>query len=200
MKVLSHIARILLGALLLVSVAHADDLFETTGALALGDPTQQGRLSRNGVPTDWSGSVFPGVINPGVTYHYETFAVNVGVTPFIQITMDSLSANTFASAYLGSYDATNLSTNYLGDAGSSGNYFGTDPISFQVFVPTNDWLVIVINNTAGNNGGVGDPFHLIVQGYLDTEYTETPEPSSLLMVGSGVLGVAGLLRRKLNLG
>ena len=75
-------------------------------------------------------------------------------------------------------------------------YYGTDPISFQIYVPTGDELVLVINNTASGGVGVGDPYTIYVQGYLDSEYTSTPEPSSLLLLGSGVLGLAGLVRRK----
>lgn len=192
---------ILLGVLLLVSVAQANDLLSVSGAVALTDPTQQGRISRNGVFSDWSApKPFPGVINTTTTYHYTEYSVNVGVTPYIQVTFDSVSPNTFVAAFLGSYDSTNIGSTYLGDPGRSGNLFGVDPLSFQVFVPVTETLVVVINNTAAGNVGVGDPYNLIVQGYLDTQFTSTPEPSSLVLLGSGVLGVAGLIRRKLNLG
>lgn len=201
MKRVFRFARIILGILLLASVAYADDLLFASGAVSATDPTQLGRISRNGVFSDWSAAKpFPGVINTTTTYHYTDYFINVGVTPYIEITFDSVSPNTFVAAFLNSYDPTNIGATYLGDPGRSGNLFGVDPLTFQVFVPARETLVVVINNTAAGNVGVGDPFNLIVQGYLDTQFTSTPEPSSLLLLGSGALGIAGLVRRKLYLG
>jgi hypothetical protein len=198
MKKAFHFATILLGVLLLASLAHADNLLDVTGALQLSDPTQLGRISRDGIASDWSQQkTFPGVINTGVTYHYTEYFVNVGVTPFIEVTLDS-SPNVFVAGFLGGYDPTNIATFYLGDPGVS-EPFGF-PSSFQVFVPKGQTLTLVINNTGGNDVGVGDPYELIVQGFIDTQFTSTPEPSSLLLLGSGALGVAGLIRRKVNLG
>jgi hypothetical protein len=199
MKMLSKIAFVALVALLLASVAQADLLTTFTTSISAGDPTQLGRISRNGIPSDWSGlKPFPGIINPLTVYNYHTFSVNSGVTPFIFITIDSVPGNTFASAYFPTYDPTNLSLNYLGDAGSSGNYFGTDPVSFEVFVPVRSNFLVVVNTSS--NVGIGQPFTITVQGFLDDQFTSTPEPGTLVLFGSGMLGVVGLVRRKLKIG
>ena len=199
MKKLSKISIVLLGTLLLASVAQADLLTTFTTSIAANDPTQLGRISRNAIPSDWSSvKAFPGVINPTTTYNYHTYTINSGVTPYIFITMDSVPANTFASAYLPSYDPTNLALNYIGDAGSSGNYFGIDPVSFEVYVPIHTNFLIVVNTSS--NAGIGQPFTITVQGFIDDQFTPTPEPSSMLLLGSGVLGIAGVIRRKMNLG
>jgi PEP-CTERM motif len=199
MKMLSKIAFVALVALLLASVAQADLLTTFTTSISAGDPTQLGRISRNGIPSDWSGlKPFPGIINPLTVYNYHTFSVNSGVTPFIFITIDSVPGNTFASAYFPTYDPTNLSLNYLGDAGSSGNYFGTDPVSFEVFVPVRSNFLVVVNTSS--NAGIGQPFTITVQGFLDDQFTSTPEPGTLVLFGSGMLGVVGLVRRKLKIG
>jgi hypothetical protein len=185
MKMISAFARVLILATSLAApVAYADILLDTTGSVMLTDPTQLGRLSRNGDPQNWGGvEPFSGVINTTTTYHYTTFFVEVGLTPFIQIDFNG-SANVFVSAYLGSYNPASMSTNWLGDAGFSGLLFGTDVPFFDVKVAPNSIIAIVVNNTAGGNGGVGDPFHLIVEGYIDAEFTSSarvPEPSTLLL-------------------
>jgi hypothetical protein len=134
-------------------LAQASPVYTSTVALSGADAVQQGRLSRNGVPQDWSGSEpFSGVINTGLSYHYRTFTLDMdtllaGLTPapYLQISVDSLSTTTFFSAYLDSYDPLNKATNWLGDAGTSGNAFGVDPLFFQVIVPTGHDLVLLMN-------------------------------------------------------
>ena len=198
MKRAFRAANILLGIVLLASLVHADNLMDVTGALTFNDPQQLGRISRNGIPSDWSQQkAFPGWINTSTTYWYTVYTVNAGVTPYIEVSLNS-TASVFVAAYFGGYNPSNPTATYWGDAGSSQPFGG--PSSFQVVVPEFQDLTLVINNTAGSGGGVGDPYELIVQGYLDTQYTNTPEPSSLLLLGSGALGIAGLVRRRLHLG
>jgi hypothetical protein len=138
------------------------------------------------------------VINTTTTYHYHLYTVNVGITPFVQITFDSTSPNTFISAYDASYlpdsagaPTLGFNTNWLGDAGGSGNFFGTDPLFFQVLVPINDTLVIVVNNTGGANVGVGDVFNqILVEGFIDSSFDDppsVPEPSAMVLSGCGLL-------------
>ena len=131
------VAFCLVACVMFSSLAAAEEIFTTTDALTAADPTQLGRLSRNGLAQDWIGSEpFPGVINPTTTYFYTAYEITVPTGgQFLQIEVDSVSTNTFVSAYSGAYDPTNLATNWLGDAGTSGNFFGTDPLFFQVIAP-----------------------------------------------------------------
>jgi hypothetical protein len=173
---------------LLAGVASAD-VIATFGPTSLSnaDPTQMGRLSRNGIPQDWAGDEsFPGTLNPAIAYHYETFSVNVGSLPFVQIEMDDISTFEFISAYNASFNPLSLSTNWLGDAGTSGNFFGVDPVFFQVIVPVNGTLVLVVNNTTGGalTGGTTGTFSIRVEGFLDQNFdtpVATPEPSSVIL-------------------
>jgi hypothetical protein len=94
---------------------------------------------------------------------------------FVKISMDDPIGDLFAPAYLDSYSPASEATNYLGDAGFSGQNPG-DPGYFQVIVPPNHTLIVVVNDTTVNNGGVGSPFAIQVQGFLDTQYTTDSTP------------------------
>lgn len=180
MKIIRSFARMLVLALtVLTAAAHANVLLDVSGSLSAGDPTQLGRLSRNGILQDWAGTeTYPGAINLATVYHYHTYTIPVGAARYVQVMFDSASANTFVSAYLSSYAPANLATNWVGDAGGSGNFFGTDPRYFNVLVPASSTLVVVVNETAA--GGVGAPFRLIVEGYVDVNYTSTVASATTL--------------------
>jgi PEP-CTERM motif len=196
------IGTLFVGLFLAAGTAQAIPLLDVTGALTLLDPTQTGRLSRDGVPSDWSGpKAFPGVLNPSTTYHYEAFLINVGMTPFIQISDDTTAGNLFFSAYDTTYSPDSagapnfgFDTNYLGDAGFSGDPFPGDPQFFQVVVPANHNLLVIVNNTAANNVGVGDSFHLLVEGFIDSQFTDpppsVPEPTTMLLSATGLAFLA----------
>src|SRR6266478_4535617 len=77
----------------------------TSTGLKSTDPTQLGRISRDGITSDWSTpKAFPGVFNPTTVYNYEIFTVNVGATPYIQVSFDDPATTEFVSAYRGSYN------------------------------------------------------------------------------------------------
>ncbi|MDQ2711334.1 MAG: PEP-CTERM sorting domain-containing protein [Acidobacteriota bacterium] len=196
----SKLTKALVVAVLGSAVTFGATIYDS-GILALNanDPTQLGRISRNGVPSDWSTpKAFPGIINPTTVYTFNTYAVSDTNFKYVQITFDSPSLNTFASAYLGTYDPRNLALNYLGDAGYSGNSFGTDPLVFQVVDPLSSDLQIVVNTSSP--AGIGAPFHIIVEGFTDTNFddTITPEPATAALSLAGVLmvGVALFMRRR----
>ncbi len=193
---------------LMCGFANATVIDTETLTLTSADPTQMSRLSRNGVPQDWSGSEpFPGVINPTTSYHYITLDLDVGALEaglgfsyggFVQIDFDSTATTTFLSAYLDAYSPSNLATNWLGDAGTSGNFFGVDPLFFQVVVPSAHDLVLVLNETT-TNGGLNLPGDVTVEAFADTEFTDlspattppaVPEPSTLSLLMGGIAFVA----------
>ncbi len=204
--------------LLVCGLAQGTVITTFTDFLVATDPTQTGRLSRNGVAQDWANDeVFPGVLNTGSVYHYQTYSVNVGVTPFIQIDVDSLAATTFVSAYLTSYlpDSAGMpnlgfDTNWLGDAGSSGDLVPGDPLFFQVIAPMFSDLILVVSQTSVGSGataGIGNtnPYTITVEGFIDSAFTDpptVPEPAAIVLSGGGLLMIALLrvARRRLRSG
>lgn len=186
MKIISALARVCLLTLsLAIPAVHADVLLDITDHLVSANPTQAGRLGRNGVPQDWAGSeAYPGEINGGTMYHYKTYLVSVGALRYVQVFVDAqggASGNVFSSAYTTSYNPASKATNWAGDAGISGNFFfGSDPNYFNVLVPANSMLVVVINETSAS--ALNQNYRLIVEGYLDANFTQkagcAPTPSS----------------------
>ena len=175
-------------------------------SITAANPTQLGRLSRSGVISDWSTTkAFPGVLNATTVYSYVTFDVVVPYYyPYIQVTIDSVQANTFASAYAGAYlpnpTAANrgLDVDYLGDAGTSGNLVGgTDPIGFQVILPASKDLIVVVNTTAA--AGLGQNFDILVEGFTDNQFDDTPpttpEPATMATAATCLIGIAAFRKR-----
>ncbi len=181
-------------------------------SVTAADPDQAGRLSRNNVPQDWSGGEeYPGEINTGTTYHYTSFivpfAANALQDVYYQIDIDDAATDLFSSAYLGVYDPLAKQVNWLGDAGTSGNYFGVNPLFYQVVVPAGGVLRLVFNSTNAPNatppGVPTSTADYLVEAFSDTEYDEdfqtaaVPEPATWAMTvgGFGVIGSA-MRRRK----
>jgi hypothetical protein len=155
-------------------------------SLTPADPSQQGRLLRDGVPSDWTGfKPFPGTFANATTFRYEALAVPISPYPFLQISVDDPNGAIFAAGYFNSYHpdplARNLGldVNYLGDAGSSGNPFG-NPSAFQIFIPnpSANHLVVVVTGLVPS---ISSPFRILVEGFYDPQYNDTtpvPEPAS----------------------
>lgn len=162
-------------------------------AINADDPTQLGRLSRDYIPSDWSAAKdFPGVFNPTTEYNFHVFPIVDKNYSYVQITMNVDSNDLFAAAYLNSFNPNNLESSYLGDEGGWSGFPG-DPAVFQVVVPLGQTLDVVVNTT--DPAGIGTPFQILVEGYTDTQFddTITPEPSSAVLSGAGLLACGALL-------
>ena len=210
LNTLKSVGRALLAAgtfVALLGSAQATVIYSGSVSIAAGDPTQLGRISRGNIPQDWTGGeTFQGVINPTVSYAYKVLTLNIPaleagyVAPgrFLQISIDSASINTFVAAFSPSYVSTSIATNWLGDAGSSGNPFG-GPRFFQIIIPAGQPLVLVLNETTAGAGIAAGPAGILVEAFTDTQFTDlvaVPEPTSLLLMSTGVMALLALRRRR----
>jgi len=73
--------------------------------------------------------------------------------------------------------------------------FGSSDQSY--FQPGTNYLIISDNNTGSSGDGQGGPGGMEFYGTVN--YSTTPEPGSLLLLGTGLVGLAGIVRRKLGL-
>jgi hypothetical protein len=178
-------------SVLAASSAQASLILDT--GLVSFSPTgnQFGRISRDGNSAIWGvAKTFPGVIGAPTTRGYETFTIHNFDRSYIQISLDDPDAVLFDAAYLNIFSPVNVSpnyglnVNYLGDPGLS-EPFG-NPSAFQIFVPANSTIVIDINEV-NPGGGTGHAFELFVEGFYDANFSDTPEPSSLLLAASAGL-------------
>jgi hypothetical protein len=157
-----------------------------------------GRISRNGVPSDWSGpKTFPGLTATTSTFYYTEYLFPILCNGnYFQIEVfDPTSSAIFASAYMDSFTPAPgpTSTNYLGDPGSSSFFNGF--VSFQVFVPDTHKLDLVINSAAPLVNGFSPFFDVVVEEFTDSEYTDLPEPASIALTLGGLAAFV-LARRR----
>ena len=118
-----------------------------SGSIAAGDPMQTGRLNRDGVASV-CGSVkatpplFDSVMRRYDAYNF-TNDGDVAACVTVKVT-SGCSTNIFYAVYAGSFDPSNIQTNYRADAGSS--FAGT--ASFAFTIPAHKTWVLVIHEVA----------------------------------------------------
>ncbi len=131
------------------------------GVIDGSDPTETDRMFRDGTASTCAApKVCPGVLGDGLPRHYDsyTFTNTTGSTQCVTIDADAMTCTgtnfIFLQAYLGSFDPTNLCTNYLADIGGSPNPTG----SFSFDLDDGQTVVIVVNEVDPDAGCVGYSF------------------------------------------
>ncbi|MGI4852896.1 MAG: PEP-CTERM sorting domain-containing protein [Janthinobacterium lividum] len=212
MKFRSLIATAIVASGLFASSAFATTIDYFTGSVTTSNPTELGRFSRNAVPQTWTGQeTYPGLLasSTATTYYYTTYTYAASLftgAPYVSVsfTDDNNTALTFITAYAGSYNPSSRNTGWLGDEGGSGDYFTSTPLDgryFDVILPVGQDLVLMVTTTGGGTSGTGQPYEVAVNAFADTMYTDapaavTPEPSTIIELGTGMLAMMGVVRRR----
>jgi hypothetical protein len=128
------------------------------GVIDSSDPTQTDRLFRDGIASTCAvPKVCPGLLGDGLPRHYDsyTFTNNSGATQCVTVDVDAMTCTganfIFLQAYVGSFDPTNLCTNYLADIGGSPDPTGC----FSFNLDNGQTVVIVVNEVDPDAGCVG---------------------------------------------
>ena len=136
------------------------------GASAAVTGTQTGRLVRNGVASACGAAkAFPG-LNDAVVRRFDSYAFqNCSAQPVcVTVTLTQTSGTSgalFSSAYLITFDPSNIGTNYLADAGSS--FTLGSPATYSFNVPAGATFVVDVNEVNAG-GGIGAGYTLTVDG------------------------------------
>ncbi len=148
------------------------------GSITNSDSTETSRMGRNGLASDCSGKACPGALGTG-TRHYDSYSftntapgprcIKATLTPSCLPASDG---NVFSVAYLTSFDAVNLCTNYIGD-------IGTSPLdgssgSYEFTVPSGDTFIVIVNESTAGAGCTN--YSLSIEGLIDDTDAGRPAP------------------------
>jgi autotransporter-associated beta strand protein len=115
-------------------------------------------VPENAIPSTCSSpKVCPGEVNITRYYHAYPF-YNSGSNSCVTVVLTSFGGDLISSAFLGTFNLTNVYANYLADCGLATGGAGTRTYSFNV--PSNSIFIVVVNNYRGGTG----PYSLSVSG------------------------------------
>jgi hypothetical protein len=185
-------------------------LFAFATALALAPAAMADTLPAINGSIDISGNKDPWTLT-SVTFNRLTANSFAGSGDFVTVYGDStsipttlnVSSLTFSSAsdvlfLTGTYDGKTFTFTIDGpvtidtDNGTYLSFYGTGVVSMTGYHDTAVNFNFSSNDTSGKFGATSSAFALTI----DANGQATPEPGSLLLLGTGILGLAGLLRRK----
>jgi hypothetical protein len=112
------------------------------------NPTQTDKLAQSGIPQTCPATTTCAVFGDPNQFHYDafTFTNTTNATQCVTIDTNSqcdINHSIFTAAYLGSFDPTNICTNWIGDSGFSPT--PTMDSTFQVDIPAGATFVVVVS-------------------------------------------------------
>src|SRR5215472_14254164 len=119
-----------------------------TGSIGTGNPTETDKLAQSGIPQTCPPSTTCAVFGDPNSFHYEAFTFTNTTNATQCVTIDTntqcdINHSIFTAAYLGSFDPTNICTNWIGDSGFSPT--PTMDSIFQVDIPAGQTFVVVVS-------------------------------------------------------
>jgi hypothetical protein len=139
--------------------AAAAPIAQVTGfsVSATNGATQNGKL-QHGSPSACSpAKAAPGVDNSGTQFNYQDLALTSFINEpacvsvsFVTSDPSCWSNGLYSASYLGTFDPSNIQTNYLGDSGSSPN--DPTPKAYSMTLPAGGVLDTVFHTSAANSG------------------------------------------------
>lgn len=126
------------------------------GTISASDPTQTGRITRNGVASTCAASKpNPGLAAATGSRNYDSvvYTNSSGSGECISVGLSQTSGTVgelFDAAYLGSFNPADPSQNYLADPGTSPLALNT-PLTYSLFLPAGQTVVVVVHEV--NPGG-----------------------------------------------
>jgi N-acetylneuraminic acid mutarotase len=145
------------------------------GSIADPDPTQTDKLVASGIPQTCPPTTTCAIFGDPDQFRYDayTFTNSTNATQCVNIdtnTTCSGNHNIFTAAYLGSFDPSNICTNWIGDIGA----FPNPDQSFNVDVPAGQTLVVVVSEYHH----AGCPAYTLTITGLCGQVTPTPTPTA----------------------
>jgi hypothetical protein len=126
-----------------------------TGAIAAGDPTQTGRVFRDGIASSCTGGV-PTAAPVAGSYRFDQYSFTnpTGLPACVTVDLDATACggtannSTQINAYTGTFDPTNVSTNLVGKPGFS--TIGSGSLAFPVAAGGN--FVVTVHEVVAGGG------------------------------------------------